>query len=189
MRNKMIYIIATLGILAGFAFTLPDLKVAYKDLAYGDLPKVTQVFKDETKINSEQSAKASLVYLGPDHDGKHRFKITSEGRNGYREKGNTFRIGTILKDEDGQPLYAHVQFVGVNAKMLSKNDKRNSHSFDLLVSEEIARKVASIDVFADNKGNSKGFQKAVFDAVGDGLLKGVKDGIAELVKKGMVSAA
>lgn len=189
MQRHLIAMTAAVALLAGGAFWFPELRTSYLDTVHGELPTVTQTFADDARINSRQAAKVTLTYLGPDHDGNHRFRITSEGSNGYREKGNTFRIATVLKNEQGEPLYAHIQHVGVNARYLKRNHTRNSRSFDVLLSDDVARQLASIEVSADNKGNTRRMEKALRDAVGDGILKGIKDGIAELVKKGMVSVA
>jgi hypothetical protein len=143
----------------------------------------------DAKINSKQSASATLTYLGLDKDGNGRFRLVSKGKNAYHEKGNTFQILTIMEDADGEPLYAHHQRVGVGERGGRRHARTNSHAYEFVVEQSAARRLASIEVQADNNGKSKRFEGALEDAVGKGILKGIEGGIAKLLQGQIASGS
>ena len=122
-----------------------------------------------------------LTYLGQNHDGDHRLQVHSKGFNDYWEKGNTLRIFIILEDAEGNPLYVHYEAIGVPSRTWDGREMRQRRS-EILLNAEVANKIRSVRVMADNDGKSNRLQKAVEKIVADGVAQGATGAIAGSIK-------
>lgn len=142
---------------------------------------VTGKLFSDAKINRKQWANVEVTYLGQNHDGDHRLQVHSKGFNDYYEKGNTLRIFTILEDAEGNPLYVHYEAIGVPSRTWNGREMRQRRS-EILLNAEVANKIRSVRVVADNDGKSNRLQKAVEKIVADGVAQGATGAIAGSIK-------